>query len=609
MRADEFVIAEKKRPKRRPHWAAYGPGPYGGYGYYAGYSGDSGGSDGGGVGEDRDLKELNIAATLKFIKDAHGDQLYGKLPYWRHPRAVAVTGRKIFGSKFDSEAVKTAFLHDVVEDTHVGLDELKKLGFSDQIIDAVSLLTKDKSLNYSDNIQRILRSGNTLAMMVKYADNYENYTGDKSGWTSDRASASNQKYLKSLNILGDVLGVDHHLGEASYEGNVGMMEVSKFFKMATAAQKKLFKELLEKGKRGLAWKLIQDVTDTRLQGREFEIGEDRTADVVFDTGEQRRVRYLPTTKDIVDTIIKYYLKQGLKVVKVDDEEIAWDGANEGWRDTLAGLALGAGVAMGGAQAKGVDTGEKYHGYSEPIQLIQKVDKGDTVYSLAREFGVTPRDIQRVNKLDKDFTIKPGQELAIPEKSKDSAKADFQYKKSDEPKSTTKSLYDNADEKMLLNALVANGFRGAELAAFMAQAAHETRNFGSLVEEGSKRYFMRYDPSSKNPDHKKTARRLGNTKAGDGERFKGRGHLQITGRWNYGAVGRLIGVDLIKNPELLEKPAIAAKASIAFWKMRVQPNVTDYNNVRQVTLPINSGLDKLSQRTSTFKNYKQLLAMK
>jgi putative chitinase len=408
---------------------------------------------------------------------------------------------------------------------------------------------------------------------------------------------------------GDSGGDGGGVGEASYEGNVGMMEVSKFFKMATAAQKKLFKELLEKGKRGLAWKLIQDVTDTRLQGREFEIGEDRTADVVFDTGEQRRVRYLPTTKDIVDTIIKYYLKQGLKVVKVDDEEIAWDGANEGWRDTLAGLALGGAVAMGGAQAKGVDTGEKYHGYSEPIQLIQKVDKGDTVYSLAREFGVTPRDIQRVNKLDKDFTIKPGQELAIPEKSKDSAKADFQYKKSDEPKSTTKSLYDNADEKTLLNALVANGFRGAELAAFMAQAAHETRNFGSLVEEGSKRYFMRYDPSSKNPDHKKTARRLGNTKAGDGERFKGRGHLQITGRWNYGAVGRLIGVDLIKNPELLEKPAIAAKASIAFWKMRVQPNVTDYNNVRQVTLPINSGLDKLSQRTSTFKNYKQLLVMK
>jgi hypothetical protein len=51
MRAHEF-ITERKRKKRRPRWAAYGPGPYGGYGYYAGNSGDSGsGGDAGGGGE------------------------------------------------------------------------------------------------------------------------------------------------------------------------------------------------------------------------------------------------------------------------------------------------------------------------------------------------------------------------------------------------------------------------------------------------------------------------------------------------------------------------------------------------------------------------------
>jgi hypothetical protein len=45
MRASEFITERRKR--RRPRWAAYGPGPYGGYGYLSGYSGDSG-SDGGG---------------------------------------------------------------------------------------------------------------------------------------------------------------------------------------------------------------------------------------------------------------------------------------------------------------------------------------------------------------------------------------------------------------------------------------------------------------------------------------------------------------------------------------------------------------------------------
>ena len=49
MRAFEF-IKEAKRKKRRPRWAAYGPGPYGGYGYAVGYSGDSGASSGDGGG-------------------------------------------------------------------------------------------------------------------------------------------------------------------------------------------------------------------------------------------------------------------------------------------------------------------------------------------------------------------------------------------------------------------------------------------------------------------------------------------------------------------------------------------------------------------------------
>ena len=40
MRAKEFII-ERKKHKRKPRWAAYGPGPYGGYGYAVGYSGDS----------------------------------------------------------------------------------------------------------------------------------------------------------------------------------------------------------------------------------------------------------------------------------------------------------------------------------------------------------------------------------------------------------------------------------------------------------------------------------------------------------------------------------------------------------------------------------------
>jgi hypothetical protein len=50
MRAHEF-ITERKKKRKKPRWAAYGPGPYGLYGSSVGYSGDAGGGDGGGVGE------------------------------------------------------------------------------------------------------------------------------------------------------------------------------------------------------------------------------------------------------------------------------------------------------------------------------------------------------------------------------------------------------------------------------------------------------------------------------------------------------------------------------------------------------------------------------
>ena len=60
--------------------------------------------------------------------------------------------------------------------------------------------------------------------------------------------------------------------EASYPGNIGMMELAKFFSTANDEQKLLFKQLLERGKKGLAWKLIQDIVGVKLQGKEF--GED-----------------------------------------------------------------------------------------------------------------------------------------------------------------------------------------------------------------------------------------------------------------------------------------------------------------------------------------------
>lgn len=59
--------------------------------------------------------------------------------------------------------------------------------------------------------------------------------------------------------------------------------------------------------------------------------------------------------------------------------------------------------------------------------------------------------------------------------------------------------------------------------------------------------------------------LGNNRPGDGVRFKGRGYVQITGRNNYTNWGKKLGINLVGNPELAERPEIAAKILVGGMK--------------------------------------------
>jgi len=78
---DSQDLEERRKKKRKPRWAAYGPGLYGGYGYYAGYSGDSGseGGDGGGEAENfangRNPQDKGDSARLGIPKHASLAQL------------------------------------------------------------------------------------------------------------------------------------------------------------------------------------------------------------------------------------------------------------------------------------------------------------------------------------------------------------------------------------------------------------------------------------------------------------------------------------------------------------------------------------------------------
>jgi putative chitinase len=118
--------------------------------------------------------------------------------------------------------------------------------------------------------------------------------------------------------------------------------------------------------------------------------------------------------------------------------------------------------------------------------------------------------------------------------------------------------------------------------FLAQVAHESGEFRYLKELASGvAYEGRKD--------------LGNIYPGDGVRHKGRGLIQITGRANYAAISKDLGVDFIKDPVLLESPHYAALSACWFWNSRNLNKYADLDDFLKITKLINGGTNGLDDR--------------
>jgi hypothetical protein len=111
---------------------------------------------------------------------------------------------------------------------------------------------------------------------------------------------------------------------------------------------------------------------------------------------------------------------------------------------------------------------------------------------------------------------------------------------------------------------------------------------------------RYEPPSS------LATTLGNTQAGDGKRFKGRGPIQLTGRANYKRFGDLLGVDLVNNPERAATPEVAFRVAALFWKSKGLNELADAQNFREITRRINGGFNGLEERLKFYERAKRVL---
>jgi putative chitinase len=171
------------------------------------------------------------------------------------------------------------------------------------------------------------------------------------------------------------------------------------------------------------------------------------------------------------------------------------------------------------------------------------------------------------------------------------------------KDVAKSVTGNPHEVYLKKVAEKAGIAGNELTAFLSQCAHETMDFKHMKEIGGSLDFRKYDPKYA----PKKAKILGNKQVGDGAKYKGRGYIQLTGRDNYKKAGAALGLPLEKHPEMVEKPEVAAKVAVWYWKNRVAPKVDSFKDTKAVTKTINPGMKHLDQRADKLKSFQ--VAMK
>lgn len=138
-------------------------------------------------------------------------------------------------------------------------------------------------------------------------------------------------------------------------------------------------------------------------------------------------------------------------------------------------------------------------------------------------------------------------------------------------------------------------------AFLAQVAHES---------GSLRY-VRELASGEAYDTGRLAARLGNTPQddGDGERYRGRGLIQITGTDNYRACSVALfgdGRHLLDHPELLEQPDLAARSAGWFWQSRDLNMLADADAFTQITRRINGSTNGMEDRLMHYNQARLVL---
>jgi putative chitinase len=166
-----------------------------------------------------------------------------------------------------------------------------------------------------------------------------------------------------------------------------------------------------------------------------------------------------------------------------------------------------------------------------------------------------------------------------------------------------------------------------LAHFLAQCATESGEFKFIREnmnysaDGLRKIFGKYFPGTiannyaRKPEmigSRVYANRMGNGPevSKEGYKFRGRGYIQLTGKNNYIAFGKLVNIDLVANPDLVATQYPLLSAAWFFSKNKVNEvadkGATD-KVVTSVSKIVNGGTNGLAERIHYFHEYYALLS--
>ena len=165
------------------------------------------------------------------------------------------------------------------------------------------------------------------------------------------------------------------------------------------------------------------------------------------------------------------------------------------------------------------------------------------------------------------------------------------------------------------------------AAFLAQTAHESGGYTAIREnlnysaDGLQKIFKKYFPDAataqqyaRQPEkiaNRVYANRMGNgdEASGDGYRFRGRGIIQLTGKFNYTQLSQDLDMSLDETVQYLETPEGAVVSAGWFWHRNKLNAICDREDFVMLTKRINGGTLGLEDRKHHYEIALKILGQK